>query len=111
MVVRLGGIDETLPVHLLYEGRYHICNATREMVKQLGPYIWGTPIRVHGEGNWYRNTQGMWELQFFDIRSFEPLQETTLSEAVSELRAIPDNRLVSLEDPLAEMQKLRHGEK
>jgi hypothetical protein len=111
IVVRLGGIDETLPVHLVFEGRQYICNATREMVKQLGSYIWGNPIRVHGKGKWYRNAQGMWELQFFDILGFEPLQETTLSEAVSDLRAISENRLASLADPLDEMQKLRHGEK
>lgn len=110
IIVRLGGIDETLPVHLIYEGRTYICNAGREIVRQLGPYIWGNPIRVHGEGKWYRNTQGLWELQFFDIQSFEPLEATTLSDAVTALRAIPDNGLMSLKDPLAEMQKLRHGE-
>jgi hypothetical protein len=110
MIVRLGGIDETLPVHLVYEGRTYICNASREIVRQLGSHIWGDPIRVHGKGKWYRNAQGTWELQFFDIQSFEPLQETTLSEAVAALRAIPDNGLMSLKDPLAEMHKLRHGE-
>jgi hypothetical protein len=110
IIVRLGGIDETLPVHLVYEGRTHICNANRDIVRQLGLYIWGEPIRVHGSGKWYRDAQGTWQLQFFDIHSFEPLQATTLSEAVSQLRAIPDNGLLSLKDPLAEMQKIRHGE-
>jgi hypothetical protein len=111
IVVRLGGIDETLPVHLVYEGRTHICNANRDIVKQLGHYIWGDPIRVHGSGKWYRDIQGTWQLQFFDIHTFEPLQASTLSEAVTQLRAIPDNGLLSLKDPLADMQKVRHGEK
>ncbi len=110
IIVRLGGIDETLPVHLVYEGRTHICNANREIVRQLGPHIWGDPIRVHGEGKWYRNAQGTWELQFFDIHRFETLQATTLSEAVAALQAIPDNGPLALKDPLAEMHKLRHGE-
>jgi hypothetical protein len=110
MVVRLGGIDETLPVHLVYEGRTYICNAGKEIVRQLGPHIWGEPIRVHGEGKWYRNAQGRWELQFFDIQKFEPLQATTLADAVTALRAIPDNGLLSLRDPLGEMRKIRHGE-
>jgi hypothetical protein len=111
IVVRLGGIDETLPVHLVYEGRTHICNASREIVKQLGLHIWGEPIRVYGSGKWYRDAQGTWQLQFFDIHSFEPLQTTTLSEAVTQLREIPDNGLMSLKDPLAEMMKIRQGEK
>lgn len=110
MVVRLGGIDETLPVHLVYEGRTYICNASKEIVRQLGPYIWGEPIRAHGEGKWYRNAQGRWELQFFDIQRFEPLQATNLTDAVAALRAIPENNLLSLNDPLAEMRKIRHGE-
>jgi hypothetical protein len=110
MVVRLGGIDETLPVHIVYEGRQYICNASREIVKKLGPYIWGDPIRAHGRGKWYRNEQGMWEMLFFDIESIEDLNATTLSDAVSRLRAIPNNELVSLNDPVAEMQKIRRGD-
>jgi hypothetical protein len=39
IIVRLGGIDETLPVHLVYEGRQYICNASREIVRELGPRI------------------------------------------------------------------------
>jgi len=110
MVVRLGGIDETLPVHLIYENRQYICNAGRDIVKRLGPYIWGNPIRAHGKGKWYRNEQGIWEMLFFDIESFEELDATTLSDAVSRLRAIPNNELKSLNDPLAEMQRIRNGE-
>jgi hypothetical protein len=110
MIVRLGGIDETLPVHLLYEGRAYICNASKDIVKQLGPHIWGEPIRVHGRGKWYRNEQGVWEMMFFNIQSWEPLEPSTLSDAIARLRAIPDNELQSLEDPLAEMRRIRHGE-
>ncbi len=109
MVVRLGGIDETLPVHLVYEGRQYICNASREIVKKLGPYIWGSPIRAYGRGKWYRNEQGIWEMLFFDIESFESLDATTLSEAITRLRAIPNNELVSLKDPLAEIERIRNG--
>ena len=109
-VVRLGGIDDTLPVHLVYEGRVYICNASREIVRQLGPRIWGNPVRVHGKGKWYRNEQGIWEMLFFDIHSFEDLEATTLSDAVGRLRAIADNDLLSMKDPLAEVQKLRSGE-
>jgi len=107
IVVRLGGIDETLPVHLVYEQRHYICNANREIVRQLGSRIWGSPVRVHGRGKWYRNTHGAWELQFFDIQSFEDLNESNLLDAVTRLRAIPNNALRELKDPLAEMQKIR----
>lgn len=107
IVVRLGGIDETLPVHLVSEERHYICNANRDIVRQLGPRIWGGPIRVHGSGKWYRNTEGSWELQYFDIHSFDDLSDSNLLDAVTRLRAIPKNGLLDLEDPLSEMQKIR----
>jgi hypothetical protein len=110
IVVRLGGIDETLPVHLVYEGRTYICNASREVVRALGPHIWGEPIRAYGRGKWYRNEQEIWEMQFFDIYRWEPLEPSTLSDSVKRLRAIPDNDLTSLPDPLSTMQRIRGGE-
>src|ERR1700733_8008523 len=103
IVVRLGGIDDTLPVHIVYEGRIFICNASKEIVRQLGPKIWGDPIRAHGKGKWFRNEQGIWEMKYFDIHSVEDLHATTLSDAVKRLREIPDNGLMELKDPLAEM--------
>jgi hypothetical protein len=109
IVVRLGGIDKTLPVHLVWEGRQYICNAGKETVRELGQRIWGDPIRVFGKGKWYRNEQGTWELEFFDIDRWEDLDPSTLSDAIARLRAIPDNDLMTLNDPLAEMQRIRHG--
>jgi hypothetical protein len=110
ILVKIGGRDETVPVHLVDEGRYHICNADHEMAKQLAPHLFGNPIRVHGEGKWIRNAQGTWEMQWFDIHRFEDLDDSSLPEVVSRLRAIPNNDLMSLKDPLEEMRKLRHGE-
>jgi hypothetical protein len=109
-VVRLGGIDETLPVHLVYEGTQYICNASRDIIRQLGPKIWGDPIRVYGRGKWCRDVSGKWVMQFFDISSFEDLSDSTLSDAISKLRAIPDNSLKSIEDPLAMVKKIRSGD-
>jgi hypothetical protein len=31
MLIKIGGMDETVPVHLLYEGVHHACNTTREL--------------------------------------------------------------------------------
>lgn len=110
MLIMIGGRDETVPVHLLDEGRFHKCNATREVARELAPYLFRSPIRVFGRGRWLRNSQGKWELSWFDIDRFEPLDDSSLPEVVSRLRAIPDNDLSSLEDPLTDMRKLRHGE-
>jgi hypothetical protein len=110
ILVKIGGMDETVPVHLVDEGAYHICNTNRDLARELAPHLFSNPIRAHGRGRWIRNTDGKWEMQWFDIHRFETLETLGLNEAVSRLRAIPDNELNSLEDPLGEMRRVRHGD-
>jgi hypothetical protein len=109
MLVKIGGMDETVPVHLVYEGVHHICNATREMARKLAPYIFGKPIRVHGRGKWYRNPEGKWEMHWFDILQFEELSDASLLDVVGKLRSVPDNDLMKSKNPLGDMLKIRHG--
>ena len=110
MLVKVGGLDDTVPVHLLDVGTHHVCNATREIARELAPHLFGNPIRVHGKGRWVRNPQGQWEMGWFDISSFEDLDDKNIFEVVSRLRSIPDNELMTLKDPLEEMRKIRHGD-
>lgn len=109
MLVKIGGWDETVPVHLLYEGVHHACNATRDMARKLAPYLFGRTIRVHGRGKWYRNSEGKWEMRWFDIHDFEELSDASLLDVVGRLRSIPDNDLAKSKDPLGDMLKLRRG--
>lgn len=106
---KIGGLDETVPVHLFYEGAHHICNTTREVARELGHHLYGKPIRVHGRGKWYRNAEGKWELRWFDIYRFDSLSDDSLLEAVAKLRTVPDNDLMTSKDPLGDMHKIRHG--
>lgn len=110
MLVKIGGFDETVPVHLLYEGAHYICNASRNLAMELAPHLYRGYIRVFGNGKWYRNTEGKWELHWFDIKAFEPLDDSSLPEIVAKLRAIPGNDLFKLEDPIGEILKLRISE-
>ncbi len=109
MLVKIGGMDETVPVHLVYEGVHHSCNATREMARKLAPYIFGKPIRVYGRGKWYRNADAKWEMKWFDIHKFDELSDASLLDVVGRLRSIPDNDLMKSNDPLGDMLKIRHG--
>jgi hypothetical protein len=109
ILVKIGGLDNTVPVHLIYEGTHRTCNTTREVAKGLGHHLYGHPIRVHGRGKWYRNADGKWELRWFDIYRFEELSEDGLLDAVARLRAIPDNDLVKSKNPLRDMHRIRYG--
>lgn len=109
VLIKLGGRDETVPVHLEEEGRVRICNATRDMARQLSPYLFGPAIRVQGSGRWERNAEGTWVLVRFDIEGFTALDETPLGDIVERLRRIPGNDWKSVDDPYAELQRVRQG--
>ena len=108
-LVKIGGLDNTVPVHLVYQGTHYVCNTNRETARKLAPHIFGKPIRVYGKGKWYRNIEGVWELKQFDIHGFEELSDVSLLDVVDQLRAVPDNDLKESKDPIGDMLKLRHG--
>ena len=88
VLIRVGGKDDTVPVHLLDGDKVHVCNANREVARRLAPDLFGSILRVHGEGRWERDQEGKWNLLRFDIRDFEPLDDVPLGEAVRRLRAV-----------------------
>lgn len=107
VVIRVGGKDSTVPVWLQGEsGEKLECNATREIAKQLARHLFEEPVRVAGNAKWRRTKERVWELTWFDIKSFELLDQTPLNELVTKLRAI-DTDWSSMEDPQAELRRLR----
>jgi hypothetical protein len=109
ILTRIEGVDETIHVTLVYEGSRYVCETNRDIGKGLGPRFLST-IRVFGKGKWYRSVEGKWELQKFIIRSVEDLEDTSLLDIVARLRAIPDNDLKTLEDPIGEILRIRRNE-
>ncbi len=109
VLIKLGGRDDTVPVHLEEEGTVHICNATRNVARQLSPHLFGPTLRVQGTGRWRRDAEGAWILDRFDIENFETLDEAPLGDVIERLRRIPGNGWKTLADPYAELQRLRKG--
>ena len=108
LLTRIEGIDQTIHVTLLSEHRRRA-----EMNPDLGRKIRGyflEPIRLIGRGKWFRTAEGKWELEKFIADDFEVPDGASLPEVVGRLRAIPENDLTKLNDPLAEMRRIRHRE-
>jgi hypothetical protein len=106
-VIRVGGRQQEVPVHI--ETRTGIeshCFATRAMAKEFGKRLFDGEFRFYGDGKWLRDETGKWKLQRFNITRFEPLDESTLSDALMSLRAI-EGRDWSKTDPWAELRELR----
>jgi hypothetical protein len=109
VVIRVGGKDETVPVMLegVDGGLYHRCNANRETARKLAGYLFGQAIRVVGRGKWRRTQEGTWEPDAFDIKDFEPLDETPLKEVIDAMRAIKGSGWNEMVDPQVEFKRLR----
>ena len=107
MLIRVGGRDETVPVHLQAGDKIHICNADRDMARRLAPRLYQGTIRVWGDGRWEREPNGHWRLIRFDISKFELLDDSPIGEIVAKLRKVDGSGWKQFEDPLAELMRLR----
>lgn len=100
-VIRIGGQDDTIHVHLRDGDHVHTaCVTTHEIGRQLGHHLLGPIVRVLGEGRWVRYPDGQWELRQFRIRSFEVLDDDDLPTLVSRLRAVPGNKWDEVSKPV-----------
>ena len=107
MLIRVGGKDDMVPVHLQDGDVIHPCNATREMARRLATHLFDGTIRVYGIGRWKRNGEGHWVLLRFDVKDFEVLDDTPLPMVVEQLRGVPGSGWSQIDDPLAELRRLR----
>ncbi|MDP2031177.1 MAG: hypothetical protein Q8K12_16195 [Thiobacillus sp.] len=108
VVIKVGGKDETVPVLLEGEdGVFYPCNTDRETARKLAPYIFGGAVRIAGRGKWRRTEERIWELEKFDIKTFEPLDETPLVDVITAMRAIEGSDWNELDDPQTELKRIR----
>jgi hypothetical protein len=87
VLVRIGGRDETAHATIQDGDTYYSkCSIKRDLARQLAPYLFGQPIRLHGSGRWNRNADGEWELLQYSVESFEPLDDAPLSSVLQKVR-------------------------
>ena len=107
VLIRVGGKDDTVPVHLLDGEIVHHCNANRDMARRLAPHLYGAPLRVHGDGRWERDADGGWEMKRFNVSDFEELDDAPLGEVVGRLRDVEGSGWKDIDDPSSELERLR----
>jgi hypothetical protein len=105
-LVRIGGIDATVPVHLREGDDFHFCTANIEIAKKLAPYLYGQTIRVFGIAYWYRHPKGQWKLDHFRVENFQPLEDISIREATERLRSVPHD---DWDETISGKIKLREG--
>ena len=87
-VIRVGGFQKIVPIILKREEEeLSGCWANRIVAKALARKLF-EPVRLFGTGRWNRDDDGKWNLHIFRVENFTPLRDASLSEALSEIRAI-----------------------
>jgi len=109
-VIRVGGKDDTIPVHLRDGAIVHTgLSATEDVARRIAKHLLGPTIRVHGTGTWFRGGDGTWQLKSFKISDFDLLDETPLGDVVARLRAVRGSGWSEVPDPVRELLEDRHG--
>lgn len=109
-VIRVGGKDDTIPVHLRDGAVVHTgLNTTEDVARRIAQHLLGPTIRVHGTGTWFREGDGTWQLKSFRISDFELLDETPLGDVVARLRAVRGSGWSEVPDPVRELLEDRYG--
>lgn len=85
-LVRIGGVDRTIPFQLIDGERYWKGNVTRTLAKNMAGFLFGPTLRLTGSGVWRRDHGGQWLLDRFQATEFEVLDDTSLNEVLAELR-------------------------
>lgn len=110
-LLRVGGRDDTVPVHLRDGPIIHTgLNTTHELARLIAPYLFGPTLRVHGTGKWFRTSESIWELHEFKINDFEVLDETPLDIVVDRLRKVKGSGWKEVPDPVRFLLKERHSD-
>lgn len=106
MVMRVGGTGDQIPVILESEGEQiaHL-HANRHVAKALARHLF-EPVRLVGQGYWMRDADGEWNLKHFRIDGFEEVDSGSLSEALTELRAVAGEWDEGIYE---ELEAIRHG--
>lgn len=109
-VVSVGGRDETAHVILQDHGvTYSNCSLNRELARKLAQLLYGPKVRLIGSGRWERQSEGVWKLLDFRVDRFEQLDESSLTDVLSDLAAIDENGLMH-DAAASEILSLRGGE-
>jgi hypothetical protein len=109
-LVSIGGIDRTISLQLQNgDIKYTGCETTRDIARQLGKHLF-EPVRIYGTGRWLREEDGAWTLKRFKVQNFEVLRREDLQDVVERLRDVEGSGWRELEDPMADLEKIRKGE-
>lgn len=109
VVVSLVGIDDTVHLRLLDSEQTSQKITVRDITeaRKLARHFRGEVLRVHVHGTWKRTGEGRWEAHALYLDHFEELGGESATELLNVLSALEGNRWASMDDPQAELRRIR----
>jgi hypothetical protein len=109
-VVSIGGRDSTAHATLQDGDVFHVnLSMKREVARELAKLLYGPMVRVHGNGRFERQPDGMWKMHDFRVERFEKLDERSVADTLSEIRQVPGNAIMT-KSAYHDVASLRRGE-
>lgn len=109
ILISIGGTGTLVWADLKNEGAVYHCTMDVETAKRLAPHLYGETLRVFGQAIWYREPVAGWTLERLRVGRFETLSDEPLQQTVATLRKIKGSGWDEIEDPIAELHRIRHG--
>ncbi|WP_156140939.1 hypothetical protein [Sphingomonas sp. 37zxx] len=109
-VVAVGGRDSTAHATLQDGDTFHVnLSMKRDIARDLAKLLYGPLVKLHGNGRFERQPDGVWRMLDFRVERFELLDERSIADTLSRVRSVPDNGLM-LESAPRDIMALRHDE-
>jgi hypothetical protein len=94
-VVNIGGRDTTAHATLQDGDIFHVnVSMKRDLARELAKLLYGPTVRLHGNGRFERQKDGVWKMLDFKVDRYTVLNDRTVAETLAAIRRVPDNGLM-----------------
>lgn len=97
-IVNIGGRDATAHATLQDGDVFHVnVSMKRDLARELAKLLYGPTVRLHGNGRFERQSDGVWKMLDFKVDRYSVLDDKTVAEALAAIRQVPGNSLMTKE--------------
>ncbi len=95
-LVKIGGRDNTAHATLQDGDVVHgYVSMNRDLARDLAKLLYGPTIRLHGNGKFERQSDGVWKMLDFKVDRYSVLDDKTVAETLAGIRQVPENGLMT----------------
>lgn len=96
VIVSIGGRDSTAHAQLQDGDVLHVgVTMDRQLARELAKLLYGSPVRLFGNGRFERNDAGVWKMTDFRVDRHEVLNDASVREALDTVRSVAGSQLLA----------------